>query len=111
MLMQFDPFREFDRLAGQLAGGARPPRPFPMDAYRRGDETVVSFHLPGMASGAIDLTVEQNVLTIKAQRLLSATRATRSSPPSAHKARSPASCSSATRSTPSASRPAVKTGG
>jgi HSP20 family protein len=68
MLMQFDPFREFDRLADQLAAGARTPRPFPMDAYRRGDEFVVSFDLPGMAPGAIDLTVEQNVLTIKAER-------------------------------------------
>jgi HSP20 family protein len=41
---------------------------FPMDAHRRGDEFVVSFDLPGMAPGAIDLTVEQNVLTIKAER-------------------------------------------
>ncbi len=68
MLMQFDPFREFDRLAEQLATGARKPRPFPMDAYRRGDEFVVSFDLPGMVPGTIDLTVEQNVLTIKAER-------------------------------------------
>ena len=68
MLMQFDPFREFDRLAEQLAAGARSPRPFPMDAYRRGDEFVVCFDLPGMDPGTIDLTVEQNVLTIKAER-------------------------------------------
>jgi HSP20 family protein len=68
MLMQFDPFREFDRLAEHLAAGARTPRPFPMDAYRRGDEFVVSFDLPGMAAGTIDLTVEQNVMTIKAER-------------------------------------------
>jgi HSP20 family protein len=67
MLMQSDPFREFDRLAEQLAVGARTPRPFPMDAYRRGDEFVVSFDLPGMDPGTIDITVEQNVLTIKAQ--------------------------------------------
>jgi HSP20 family protein len=68
MLMRFDPFRDFDRLAEQLAAGARAPRPFPMDAYRRGDEFVVSFDLPGMAPDAIELTVEQNVLTIKAER-------------------------------------------
>ena len=68
MLMQFDPLREFDRLAEQLTAGARTPRPFPMDAYQRGDEFVVSFDLPGMAPGTIDLTVEQNVLTIKAER-------------------------------------------
>jgi HSP20 family molecular chaperone IbpA len=36
-----------------------------MDAYRRGDEFVASFDLPGLAPGTIDLTVEQNVLTIK----------------------------------------------
>jgi HSP20 family protein len=68
MLMQFDPFREFDRFAEQLAAGARTPRPFPMDAYRRGDEFVVCFDLPGTDPGTIDLTVEQNVLTIKAER-------------------------------------------
>jgi HSP20 family protein len=48
-----------------------------MDADRRGDEFVVSFDLPGMAPGTIDLTVEQNVLTIKAERSLRARRATR----------------------------------
>jgi len=70
MLMRFDPFREFDRLAEQAMSGTRTPRPFPMDAYRRGDEFVVSFDLPGMDPGKIDLTVEQNVLTIKAERRL-----------------------------------------
>jgi HSP20 family molecular chaperone IbpA len=59
---------EFDRLAEQIAAGARTPRPFPMDPYRRGDEFVVSFDPPGMAPGTIDLTVEQNVLTINAER-------------------------------------------
>jgi HSP20 family protein len=68
MLMNFDPFREFDRLAEQVMSGTRTPRPFPMDAYRRGDEFVVSFDLPGVDPGKIDLTVEQNVLTIKAER-------------------------------------------
>jgi HSP20 family protein len=70
MLMRFDPLREFDRLAEQAMSGARTPRPFPMDAFRRGDEFVVSFDLPGMDPGKIDLTVEQNVLTIKAERRL-----------------------------------------
>jgi HSP20 family protein len=69
MLMQFDPFRgELDRLAEQLVSGTRPPRPFPMDAYRRGDEFVVSFDLPGVDPGTIDLTVEQHILTIRAER-------------------------------------------
>src|SRR5579859_8216812 len=72
MLMRFDPFREFDRLAEQAMAGTRTPRAFPMDAYRRGDEFVVSFDLPGMEPGKIDLTVEQNVLTIKAERRVQA---------------------------------------
>ena len=46
MLMQFDSFRgELDWLAQQIMSGARPPRPVPMDAYRRGDEFVVSFRI------------------------------------------------------------------
>lgn len=69
MLMQFDAFHgELDRLAEQIMSGARPPRPCPMDAYRRGDELVVSFDLPGVDPGTIDLTVQQNTLTIKAER-------------------------------------------
>ncbi len=77
MLMQFDPFREFDRLAEQLAAGARTPRAVPMDAYRRGDKFVVSFDLPGMAPGTIDHTVEQNALTSRQSEGLTAKRPTR----------------------------------
>ena len=69
MLMQFDSFRgELDRLAEQIMSGERPPRPCPMDAYLRGDEGVVALDLPGVDPGTIDLTVEQNILTIKAER-------------------------------------------
>ncbi|PRX45465.1 HSP20 family protein [Prauserella shujinwangii] len=74
MLMRTDPFREFDRLAQQVFGTAAPsgtwsrPNPMPMDAYRSGDEFVVSFDLPGVAPDAIDVDVERNVLTVKAER-------------------------------------------
>jgi HSP20 family protein len=73
MLMRTDPFRELDRLAQQLTGGATAgtwskPNPMPMDAYRSGDEYVVLFDLPGVAPDAIDLDVERNVLTVKAER-------------------------------------------
>ena len=48
MLMQFDSFRgELDRLAEQIMSGARPPRPCPMDAYRRGVERVAQEQLAG----------------------------------------------------------------
>lgn len=67
MLMRTDPFREVERL---LDNGRRAPRSFPMDAYRSGDEFVMAFDLPGLTADEIDLTVERNVLTVKAQRRL-----------------------------------------
>ena len=67
-LMRFDPFRDFDRLAEQLAGRGAAPRSFPMDAYRRGEEFLVHFDLPGVDPNAIDLRVDRNVLTVAAER-------------------------------------------
>jgi HSP20 family protein len=67
MLMRFDPFRELDQVAQQmLRPTARPAAP--MDAYRHGEEFVVEFDLPGVDPSSIDLTVEQNVLTVTASR-------------------------------------------
>jgi HSP20 family protein len=73
MLMRTDPFRELDRLAGQLLGTAAAgtwshPNPMPLDAYRDGETYVVSFDLPGVDPEAIELEVERNVLTVKAER-------------------------------------------
>ncbi len=69
MLMRFDPFRDFDRLTQQLWGQQYgQPTAMPMDAYRDGDRFVVHFDLPGIDPSRIDLTVEQNVLTVAAQR-------------------------------------------
>jgi HSP20 family protein len=69
MLMRFDPYREFDRLTEQLASTAsRAPRALPMDAYRRGEQFIVQLDLPGVEPASIDLTVEQNVLTVRAER-------------------------------------------
>lgn len=67
MLMRFDPFREFDRLAQSSLGGPRAAA-MPMDAYRTGDQFTVHFDLPGVDPASIELTVEKNVLTVKAQR-------------------------------------------
>jgi HSP20 family protein len=66
MLMRFDPFRELDRLVSAPWGRTRPV--VPMDAYRRGDQFVVHFDLPGIDPETIDLTVEKNVLTVSAER-------------------------------------------
>ena len=68
MLMRFDPFREFDRLADNLTAATRAPRAVPLDAYRRGQEMVAEFDLPGVDPDSIDLTVERNVLTVRADR-------------------------------------------
>ena len=67
-MLRFDPFRELDRLTDQLAAGARAPRSFPMDAYRRGDAFIVEMDLPGVTPDSIELTAEQNVLTVRAER-------------------------------------------
>jgi HSP20 family protein len=72
MLLRTDPFRELDRLTqqvfGNLPGTWSRPTPMPMDAYRVGDEFVVAFDLPGVSPEAIELDVERNVLTVKAER-------------------------------------------
>lgn len=72
MLMRTDPFREFDRLTQHLFGNTTGtwsrPTAMPMDAYRAGDEFVVAFDLPGVTPDAIELDVERNVLTVKAER-------------------------------------------
>ncbi|MDQ3764004.1 MAG: Hsp20/alpha crystallin family protein [Actinomycetota bacterium] len=71
MLMRTDPFRELDRLTHALFGanGTRShPAIMPMDAYRQGEQFVVHFDLPGVDPSSIDLNVERNVLTIKAER-------------------------------------------
>lgn len=70
MLMRTDPFRDFDRLAQQLLGSGTTSRPaiMPMDAWREGDRFVVEFDLPGVAPDTLDIDVERNVLTVKAER-------------------------------------------
>jgi HSP20 family protein len=71
MLMRTDPFRELDRLTQQVFGAngtAARPSAMPMDAWREGDHFVVQFDLPGVDPGSIDLDVERNVVTVKAER-------------------------------------------
>ena len=67
MLVRFDPFRELDRMAAEFSQPARPWQ-MPMDAYRRGDEFVVHLDVPGVDPNTIDLTVEQNTLTVTGER-------------------------------------------
>jgi HSP20 family protein len=71
-VLRFDPFRDIDRLAEQVlgaqAGSARAPRLMPMDLYRSGDHYVVHADLPGVDPGSIDVSVDNNTLTIEAER-------------------------------------------
>jgi HSP20 family protein len=69
MLMRTDPFRELDRLTQQVFGTAARPAAMMMDAYREGDNFYVHFDLPGIKADSIDLTVEKNVLTVRAERV------------------------------------------
>jgi HSP20 family protein len=67
-LMRFDPFRELDRWTEQALAGARTARAMPMEALRRGDTFIVALDLPGVVQEAVDLTVERNVVNIRATR-------------------------------------------
>lgn len=70
-LVRSDPFRDVDRLFQQLWSAQQAgPRPMamPMDAYRRDDSFLLQLDLPGIAPDSIELTVEENVLTISAER-------------------------------------------
>lgn len=69
-LMRYDPFREMDRFTEQLFGSGSDARaPFmPMDAVRKEDKVEIVLDVPGVAPEAIDVSVERNVLTVKAER-------------------------------------------
>ena len=73
MLMRSEPFTEVNRLAQQLFGAPQTgtwsrPTAMPVDSYRNGDEFVIAFDLPGVDRDAIDIDVERNVLTVRAER-------------------------------------------
>jgi HSP20 family protein len=68
MLMRTDPFRELDRLAQQVLGTAARPAAMPMDAWQEDKEFVVAFDLPGVNVDSVDLDLDRNVLTVRAER-------------------------------------------
>ena len=69
LLRTTDPFRDLDRLTQQVFGTTNRPTVMPMDAWREGDTFVIEFDLPGVARDSIDLDVERNVLTVRAERV------------------------------------------
>lgn len=68
MLMRTDPFRDLDRIAQQVFGTSTRPAAMTMDAWRNGDMFEVEFDLPGVSPESIDLDVERNVVTVRAER-------------------------------------------
>ncbi len=69
LLRTTDPFRDLDRLAQQVLGTTNRPAVMPMDAWRQGEEFIIEFDLPGVSPESIDLDVERNVLTVRAERV------------------------------------------
>ncbi|OBK44691.1 hypothetical protein A5657_04210 [Mycobacterium kubicae] len=68
MLMRTDPFRDLDRFTQQVFGTAARPAAMPMDAWREGEEFIVEFDLPGINENSLDLDIERNVVTVRAER-------------------------------------------
>jgi HSP20 family protein len=69
LLRSTDPFRDFDRLTQQLLGSTNRPAVMPMDAWRQGDTFVIELDVPGVNRESIDIDVERNVLTVRAERV------------------------------------------
>jgi HSP20 family protein len=67
-VLRFDPFQEFDRLSRQMLGAGRGPRSMPMEAYRRGEQFFIHLDLPGVNPDDVQLTVERNVVSVRAER-------------------------------------------
>ena len=68
MTMFFDPFRELDRVASSLLDQRQSPRLMPMDLFRDGDHYVLTADLPGVDPGSVDVDVDGQLLTIRAER-------------------------------------------
>lgn len=66
--LRFDPFRDFDRLAAEVLGTARTPALMPMDCLRTGDQFVVRFDLPGIDTDSLEVSAENQTLTVRAER-------------------------------------------
>src|SRR5687768_136331 len=68
MLLRTDPFRNLDLLTQAVLGSRARPVAMPMDAWREEDRFVIELDLPGVTPDSLDLDVERNVLTVRAQR-------------------------------------------
>ena len=63
--MTFDPFGDIDRLRDAFRTGSRA---VPVDLVREGDRYLLNADLPGVDPGSIDIDLDGNLLTIRAER-------------------------------------------
>ena len=64
----FDVLSQFDRLASSVFDTGRAPRLMPVDLFRDGDSYVLSADLPGIDPASVDVDVDGQLLTIRAER-------------------------------------------
>ena len=62
----YDPFRDMERLFGEVTRSAQPGTA--MDLYRSGDNFVAEFDLPGVDPASIDIDIDDRTLTLRAER-------------------------------------------
>jgi len=110
-VIRFEPFRDpVERLISMAATGTRAPLGMPMDVYRTEDGSYhVEADLPGVAPDSVEVTVEHNTLTIRAERTRARARASRSLSPGGPRGRSPGSYCSARAWTRRTSPPTTPT--
>ncbi|HZJ26573.1 MAG TPA: Hsp20/alpha crystallin family protein [Acidimicrobiia bacterium] len=77
MLVQFDRYGEADRLATALFGTPRPSTRLSMDAVQRADHVELRCDLPGIDIDSIDIQVDGDVLTVRAERRIRGTESDR----------------------------------
>ena len=71
MATRIDPFREMDRVLNNALGQTMSPgraTAMPIDLYRDEDRFVLNMDLPGVDPASIDVDVEDQTLTIRAER-------------------------------------------
>jgi HSP20 family protein len=69
MLVRYDPYDTCDRFLAQVFADGTAPRRVPIDAVLRGDAVEMSCELPGVAPESITVTVDGDVLAIRAERV------------------------------------------
>ena len=71
LLVRSEPYRDVDRFFQQIMGDSSRramSAGIPMDAYRKDDQFLLQFDVPGVNSESIELMVDNNTLTVKAER-------------------------------------------